>query len=266
MLFVALLSAAPGSHAALLGSNGPCFRTGLAVAVRCCKHTAVTAACLAALTTASPASAFENSLPLPPSSSAPLPRKPGPAPVDLGIQKETGALKPCLDTKPHCFSTAKIVDYDEFAYDQAVGDTGYIQPWTFSKPRDEAMADVMRAVREYPPGQSGVDGGGWKIVREEPSYVYVQYESLLKGFKDDVEFAILGDDGALSMRSSSRIGRQDYLVNAKRLNWYADRLGATAGWKTTPISEQTHAVYWRENTVPQGRAADMRAAREGSTP
>ena len=33
-----------------------------------------------------PAIAFENALPLPESKSAPLPRKPGPAPTDIGIQ------------------------------------------------------------------------------------------------------------------------------------------------------------------------------------
>lgn len=230
-----------------------------------CKHAAMVSCIFAATFVGGPATAFDNSLPLPPSSSSRLPPKPGPAPVDLGIQAETGALKPCLDTKPHCFSTGKIVDYDEFAYDAGIGDPGFIEPWTFKKPRAEAMSDVMRAIRAYPPGQADIDGGGWKIMREEANYVYVQYESLLKGFRDDVEFAILGD-GELSMRSSSRIGRQDYLVNSKRLNWYAKTLGETEGWQTTPISEKTHPIYWRENTVSQRRNDDLRAIRaQGST-
>lgn len=220
-----------------------------------------------ALVSGNPAAAFENSLPLPESKSAPLPRKPGPAPTDIGIQSadKGGTLKACVDTKPHCFSTASIMDYDEFVYDAGVGDPGYLKPWTFTKSRAEAMTDVMNAIRSYPPGQSGIDGGGWKIIKETPDYVYVQYESLLKGFKDDVEFAIL-DDKVLSLRTSSRIGRQDFLVNSKRVNYFANALSAAGGWQTMPISAETHPVYWSENTTPQGRAADMRAIRpEGST-
>ena len=226
-------------------------------------------ALLMALTLASsdPAVAFENSLPLPETKSAPLPRKSGPAPTDIGIQSKDmgGALKACIDTKPHCFSTTSILDYDEFVYDAGVGDPGYIDPWTFTKSRSDAMKDVLAAIDAYTPGQSGIDGGGWKVIKQQPDYVYVQYESLLKGFKDDMEFAIL-DDGVLSMRTSSRIGRQDYLVNAKRVNYYASALSSAGGWKTKPVDAKTHPVYWSENTMPQGRAADMRALRpEGST-
>ena len=206
--------------------------------------------------------AFENSLPLPESKTGAYEnRKPGPAPADIGIQKETGTLKPCLDTKPHCFSTASIVDYDEFIYDAGVGDPGLMQAWTFKKSRAEAMQDVVRAVKAYPPGQSDVDGGGWKIIKEEPNYVYVQYESLLKGFRDDMEFAIT-TDGVLSLRTSSRIGRQDMFVNSKRVNWYAQTLGAVDGWTTKPVSQETHPIYWTENGVPQSRNADLRKLRE----
>ena len=176
-----------------------------------------------------------------------------------------GTLKACVDTKPHCFSTASILEYDEFVFDAGVGDPGYLKPWTFSKSRVEAMQDVVSAINAYPPGQDGIDGGGWKIMKMQPNYVYVQYESLIKGFRDDMEFAIL-EDGVLSMRTSSRIGRQDYLVNARRVNYYASALRAAGGWKTTPVDSKTHPVYWNENTVPQGRAADMRAMRpDGST-
>ena len=157
------------------------------------------------------------------------------------------------------------MDYDDLLYDEVVGDPGYLAPWRFTKANEAAMRDVLAAVEAYPPGQAGIDGGGWKVIRREPAYVYVQYESLLKGFRDDVEFAIL-KDGELSVRSSSRVGRQDYLVNAKRLNWFASALNAAGGWTASPISAETHPVYWNENTTPQSRAADMRAMRpEGST-
>jgi len=191
---------------------------------------------------------------------AKIPRKPGPAPTDLGIQKQSGNLKPCLDTKPHCFSTASIEDFDDLVYDQYVGDPGLLQQWTFTNGEDTAMADVLAAIRAYPPGQSGVDGGGWKIFKQQPRYVYVQYESLRKGFVDDMEFAILAE-GKLSLRYSSRIGRQDKFVNSERVNYFARTLGGVSGWSTSEITAKTHPVYFNENGVSQSRNDDMKRLR-----
>ena len=153
------------------------------------------------------------------------------------------------------------MDYDEFVYDAGVGDPGYMQPWTYSKSRAQAMQDVLQAINSYPPGQAGIDGGGWKVIKQKPDYVYVQYESLLKGFRDDMEFAITAD-GVLSLRTSSRIGRQDKFVNSKRVNWYAQTLGQLEGWSTKPVSQETHPVYWTENGTEQNRNADLRKIRD----
>lgn len=69
-------------------------------------------------------------------------------------------------------------------------------------------------------GQRGIDGGGFKLVTESTSansaYVYVQFESMRKGYVDDVEFALA--DGVANMRTSSRLGYLDLGVNAKRFN------------------------------------------------
>ena len=206
------------------------------------------------------ARAFENSLPLPATKSAPLPRKPGPAPKDIGLQKATGALRPCLDTKPHCFSTASIAAFDEALLDEYVGDVGLMAPWTFEKSRADAMRDVVAAIGAYPPGQAGIDGGGWRVVKQAPDYVYVQFESLVKGFVDDVEFAVVAD-GRLELRTSSRIGRQDKLVNAKRVNYFAAALADAGGWKTAPVTAATHPVYFEENTTSQTRGDDLKRLR-----
>tara|TARA_B110001452_G_scaffold24328_1_gene19250 strand:+ start:140 stop:922 length:783 start_codon:yes stop_codon:yes gene_type:complete len=207
--------------------------------------------------------AFDNSLPLPETKSSKVPRKPGPVPTDIGVQTATGTLRPCMDTKPHCFSTASIVDFDELLFDQYVGDPGLLKPWTFTKSKEDAMSDVMQAVRAYPPGQDGIDGGGWKIVSQKADYVYVQYESLIKGFRDDMEF-LVSDDGVLSLRTSSRIGRQDKFVNSKRVNYYARALGALPGWSTQPVTAATHPVYFEENGVPQTRNADLAKLRQAA--
>ena len=58
----------------------------------------------------------------------------------------------------------------------------------------EALADVKAAIDSYPPGQRGIDGGGFKVITEksdvaaERAYIYVQFESRRKGYIDDVEF------------------------------------------------------------------------------
>ena len=248
-LKAALLLASLRGASALLPSSCPPARTR--------RELLVGAAAAAAFVPRPHALAFENSLPLPDTS---LPRKPGPAPTDLGIQRQSGNLKPCLDTKPHCFSTASIEEFDDLVYDQYVGDPGLLQPWTFTKGRDAAMVDVLAAIKAYPPGQSGVDGGGWKIVKQQPSYVYVQFESLRKGFVDDMEFALLAE-GKLSLRSSSRIGRQDKFVNSERINYFGRTLGAVGGWSTSEISTTTHPVYFNENGVSQSRNDDMKRLR-----
>ena len=61
-----------------------------------------------------PASAFANSLP--PDElmlKYPSPKTPGPKPGDIG-PRDGGALKPCIDGKPHCFSSSAETFDDEF--------------------------------------------------------------------------------------------------------------------------------------------------------
>lgn len=105
------------------------------------------------------------------------------------------------------------------------------------------MKDLKDAVSKYPPGQGGIDGGGWEVKDEQDRYLYVQFESLKNGFIDDVEFAV-ADDGTVGMRSSSRLGFLDFGVNARRLNWFAKELGAREGWTTFTITSETHPTYF----------------------
>ena len=79
------------------------------------------------------------------------------------------------------------------------------------------------AVKEYPPGQQDIDGGGFEIKRVDPDkgYIYVQFESLKRGYIDDLEFLVKPTDkesGQVLVRSASRLGYLDLGVNAKRLN------------------------------------------------
>lgn len=149
------------------------------------------------------------------------PRTPGPKPTDLG-PTESGGLKPCIDGKPHCFSTTPetFEDFDLFNADYGTTSDWLAVPFKYDKPLSDALADVKAAIAAYPPGQSGIDGGGFKVMSEtkssESAYVYVQFESRRRGYIDDMEFSL--KDGIMHVRTSSRLGYLDMGVNAKVLH------------------------------------------------
>ena len=64
-------------------------------------------------------------------------------------------------------------------------------------------------------------------------------------FIDDVEFAV-DATGAVQVRSASRVGKLDFLVNAKRLNLISAGLRAK-GWTAPAISQKTHPEYFKSN-------------------
>ena len=195
-----------------------------------------------------PASAFANSLP--PDElmlKYPSPKTPGPKPGDIG-PRDGGALKPCIDGKPHCFSSSAENFDDEFNAGELPEDW-LVDPFRFDKPPAEAMADLKEAVAAYPPGQRGIDGGGFEIITSTPEYLYVQFQSLRKGYIDDMEFSLAAKTGVCNVRTSSRLGYLDLGVNAKRYAWFAERLGKTAGWKTVPLKAAKHGEYFSQNNL-----------------
>lgn len=57
-----------------------------------------------------------------------------------------------------------------------------------------------------------------KIVEQRDDYVYVEYESPILGFVDDVEFWFPpGNRSLVEYRSASRIGKTDFDINRKRI-------------------------------------------------
>lgn len=211
-----------------------------------------------------PAFAFKNGLE---SSKDGSKKTPGPAPTGLGYRAAPGSpagavpgdLKPCLDGRPHCFSSSKALT--PAGDTTKLGEDWLVRPFTYSgRSLLEAFDDVKRAVDAYPPGQSGVDGGGFQIatlrlpelVSNDVGYLYVQFESEARGYIDDVEFVVSetrAGEGKVNVRTSSRSGYLDLGVNAKRYNWFAKRLGATKGWKTTPLRSVDHRDYFAQNDL-----------------
>ena len=160
-----------------------------------------------------------------------------------------------IDGKPHCFSSSAESFDDEFNAGELPEDW-LVEPFRFDKSAAEAMADLKDAVAAYPPGQRGIDGGGFEIITSTPDYLYVQFQSLRKGYIDDMEFSLAAKTGVCNVRTSSRLGYLDLGVNAKRYAWFADRLGKTAGWKTVPLKAAKHGEYFSQNNL---RDSDLAA-------
>ena len=125
------------------------------------------------------------------------------------------------------------------------GVDSYINPW--KPPADESsstsFATLVQLVKAYEPGQGGIDGGGFTVVKESPSYLYCQFESLKKGYIDDVEFASSPNGNTVFVRSASRVGVSDFGVNAIRLNSLAKGL-RNRGWVIDEITPESHRDYW----------------------
>jgi hypothetical protein len=177
-------------------------------------------------------------------------KRPGTAPKDLGLAmrsinensidadpKTFEGLRAC-DGKPHCFSTTG----DDLLEDRIqYGVDNLIQPWKPPANDPAPFKSLVKAVKAYPPGQGFVDGGGFQVVKETDSYIYLQFEALKKGYIDDVEFALR--NGVVQVRSSSRVGTTDFGVNAKRLNYISSGL-RSQGWDIQELTPKTHRDYF----------------------
>ena len=208
--------------------------------------------------------AFENAVP----NSYKIPKSKGPAPRDLGLNR-LGKLRECLKPSPNCFSTTKFnrgVDDSYEEGDEQVdvdmwGVEHTIPLWEFKgTDPNEGFSKLRRAIEEYEPGHDGIDGGGFSIVQFDPvnRYLYVQFESLKRGYIDDVEF-VVNPDCTIQVVSSSRLGYLDYRVNAKRLNYIRSKL-VNSGFNIAEISAKTHPVYFDSNQD----ISEIRENRQGS--
>lgn len=56
-----------------------------------------------------------------------------------------------------------------------------------------------------------------KIVAQRPGYLYAEFKTKLLGFVDDVEFLLDAKAKVIHLRSASRLGREDFGVNRKRI-------------------------------------------------
>ena len=195
-----------------------------------------------------PALAFDNAV-----KRVSTPKTAGPKPAMLGLDKK-GKLRACMKPSPNCFSTtpdsmsANAEEVEE--KDETISDIHVIMPWKYTNgDPSEAFGVLKKVVSNYEPGHDNIDGGGFKIIKEDDTkrYLYVQFESLRRGFIDDLEICV-NNDSSVQLVSSSRLGYLDFQVNAIRLNYLAEKL-RTNGFEATAITQETHPTYFDSNPL-----------------
>jgi uncharacterized protein (DUF1499 family) len=179
------------------------------------------------------------------------PKRKGPKPNDLGVMKrmdivgeEYVGLKHC-GSAPNCF-----VSTDNIEDDPDHNIPSWSWPEEYGDDRKKAFEQLVSTINSYEPGQSNIDGGGFKIITNESSYIYTQFESLKNGYYDDLEVAYIDGYGKrnVQVRSSSRIGYLDFGVNAKRINYIAKDL-RSKGWDAPGVEYKTHQNYAIQNEI-----------------
>jgi uncharacterized protein (DUF1499 family) len=174
-------------------------------------------------------------------------------PSELGVMsrkdivgEEYLGLKHCGGA-PNCFCSTDSVEDDP---DHSI--PAWIWPKEFSDDKEKAFVQLAEVITAYEPGQSNVDGGGFKIMTNDAKkgYIYTQFQSLKNGYIDDLELVFIDGmgDRTVQVRSSSRIGYLDYGVNAKRLNYVAKTL-RDKGWDAKGVDYDTHTNYAIQNEL-----------------
>eukprot|EP00585_Thalassiosira_rotula_P012001 CAMPEP_0196133138 /NCGR_PEP_ID=MMETSP0910-20130528/2484_1 /TAXON_ID=49265 /ORGANISM="Thalassiosira rotula, Strain GSO102" /LENGTH=309 /DNA_ID=CAMNT_0041392831 /DNA_START=52 /DNA_END=981 /DNA_ORIENTATION=- len=220
------------------------------------------------IATTTTANAFDNAIP-DYATYADKPKRRGTPPKNLGILPretegeddlvKTSRLRTC-DGNPNCFSTTGdflLSDRTQYGVDFFIP-TWKPPPTTATDDGKEAFQTLKDVVKSYKAGQGGIDGGGFAVMKETDNYLYVQFESLKKGYIDDVEFALTKDTEGIQVRSGSRVGYTDFGVNAIRLNYLASQL-REKGWSIDEITEKSHRDYWTASD--EAREATFDASR-----
>lgn len=75
--------------------------------------------------------------------------------------------------------------------------------------------------------QAAINAQGGELVKVEPGYLAATFTSSLFGFVDDLEARLDSDQGAIQIRSASRVGTSDFSANRLRVERLRLRYQAT---------------------------------------
>ena len=134
----------------------------------------------------------------------------GKVPAGLGVHD--GRLKPPSSMRNSVSSQA-----DLHAGTEALVDYARIAPLAGGSDPGATMARLRTVIEAMP---------GARVVEARPDYLYVQFETRWLRFVDDAEFWASGREGAIHVRSASRMGRDDYGVNRERIEQIRAALAA----------------------------------------
>ena len=122
----------------------------------------------------------------------------GKRPTDLGLRD--GKLKPPLAESSNSISSQAAL--------HPHSDYHIIAPLTYQGDGKAAFIKLPNIVRNM---------NNTTVITAEPTYLYAEFQSRLMKFTDDVEFALDEQTGVINMRSASRLGKNDFGANRKRL-------------------------------------------------
>lgn len=117
----------------------------------------------------------------------------GKRPENLGML--SGKLASCPET-PNCVSS------------QADDELHSIAPMTIGLPLDLAQDRLISVLAKFP---------HMNIVVNDPGYVYVEFQTAIMLYTDDVEFWFDETAGVVHFRSASRLGASDLGLNRRRM-------------------------------------------------
>ncbi len=126
----------------------------------------------------------------------------GKQPSNIGVNNER--LKPPSKTRNSVSSQANMhTDHVQMQY-------ASIEPLPFKNNSAAASMQALLTVLKSMPGVTIVDA--------KAGYIYAQSQTKVLKFVDDVEFWVNPVKGAIDVRSASRLGREDFGVNRKRID------------------------------------------------
>lgn len=127
----------------------------------------------------------------------------GKQPSHIGVSNER--LKPPSKTRNSVSSQAHLhADHVQRQY-------ASIEPLPFKNNNAANSMQVLVSVLKNTPDVTIVDA--------KPDYIYAQAKTKVLKFVDDMEFWVNPTSGVIDVRSASRLGREDFGVNRKRIEW-----------------------------------------------
>ena len=113
----------------------------------------------------------------------------------LGLTSGEGSFLPCPDS-PNCVSNDSTDE--EHAIDPLVLAVAPDVAW-------QAVHEVLAAMPRM------------VIIEDNGSYLHAEQTSRLMRYVDDLEVAVIAEEGIIAVRSASRVGRSDLGVNRERV-------------------------------------------------